>query len=42
MPDGLTKGLDVGRVTDSLQATTDRDAWKDMVASEKKKNRACE
>ena len=30
--DGLSKWLKVGRVTDILKATRDRDAWKVMVA----------
>ena len=32
MLDGLTKWLKVGRVTEALKATRDRDAWKVMIA----------
>ena len=35
MLDGLTKWLKVGRVTDALKATRDREAWKVMVAHTK-------
>ena len=31
MLDGLTKWLKVGRVTEALEATWDRDAWKVMI-----------
>ena len=32
MLDGLTKWLEVGRVTEALKATWDRDLWKIMIA----------
>ena len=32
MLDGLTKWLKVGRVTEGLKTTRDRDAWKVMIA----------
>ena len=32
MSDGLTKYLNVGRVTGALRALKDRDAWKVMIA----------
>ena len=32
MLDGLTKWLKVGRETEELKATRDRDAWKVMIA----------
>ena len=32
MLDGLTKWLKVGRVTEALKATRDRDAWKVTIA----------
>ena len=31
MLDGLKKWLEVGRVTEALKATRDRDAWKGMI-----------
>ena len=31
MSDGLTKWLNVGRVTEALKATADRDVWKIMI-----------
>ena len=32
MLDGLTKSLKVGRVTNTLEATRDKDAWKVKIA----------
>ena len=32
MLDGLTKWLNVGRMTDALKAKSDRDAWKVVIA----------
>ena len=32
MSDGLTNWLEAGRVTEALRATSDRDAWKVMIA----------
>ena len=36
--DGLTKWLNVGRVTDTLKAINDRDAWKAMIAYAKEQS----
>ena len=40
MLDGLTKWLKVGRVTEALEASRDRDAWKVMIAYAKLKSTA--